>query len=59
MLNSGVVDVGRALVYVFALVYVSAFRWLFDRVSGFALRAAGYRRRAVIVVVSDSDRALN
>jgi exopolysaccharide biosynthesis polyprenyl glycosylphosphotransferase len=33
----------------FALVYVSFFRWVFDRVSGFALRAAGYRRRAVIV----------
>src|SRR3954449_12974586 len=33
----------------FALVYVSTFRWIFDRVSGFALRAAGYRRRAVIV----------
>jgi exopolysaccharide biosynthesis polyprenyl glycosylphosphotransferase len=33
----------------FALVYVSTFRWVFDRVSGFALRAAGYRRRAVIV----------
>jgi exopolysaccharide biosynthesis polyprenyl glycosylphosphotransferase len=34
---------------VFALVYVSIFRWVFDRVSGFVLRAAGYRRRAVIV----------
>jgi exopolysaccharide biosynthesis polyprenyl glycosylphosphotransferase len=33
----------------FALAYVSTFRWVFDRVSGFALRAAGYRRRAVIV----------
>jgi len=33
----------------FALVYVSAFRWLFERVSGFVLRAAGYRRRAVLV----------
>src|SRR3954469_8733750 len=33
----------------FALVYVSTFRWVFDRVSGFALRAAGYKRRAVIV----------
>jgi exopolysaccharide biosynthesis polyprenyl glycosylphosphotransferase len=33
----------------FALAYVSIFRWLFDRVSGAALRAAGYRRRAVIV----------
>jgi len=34
---------------VFALVYVSAFRWLFELASGAVLRAAGYRRRAVIV----------
>jgi exopolysaccharide biosynthesis polyprenyl glycosylphosphotransferase len=33
----------------FALFYVSAFRWGFDRASGIALRAAGYRRRAVLV----------
>ena len=33
----------------FALAYVSAFRFLFDKASGVALRAAGYRRRAVIV----------
>jgi exopolysaccharide biosynthesis polyprenyl glycosylphosphotransferase len=33
----------------FALVYVSAFRWVFERVSGVVLRAAGYRRRAVLV----------
>ncbi|MBX5468973.1 MAG: sugar transferase [Thermoleophilaceae bacterium] len=33
----------------FALVYVSAFRWAFEELSGLALRAAGYRRRAVIV----------
>jgi exopolysaccharide biosynthesis polyprenyl glycosylphosphotransferase len=33
----------------FALAYISAFRWAFDRASGWALRAAGYRRRAVIV----------
>ena len=33
----------------FALVYVSGFRYLFERVSGAALRAAGYRRRAVLV----------
>src|SRR4051812_17849346 len=33
----------------FALVYVSTLRWMFDRASGFALRKAGYRRRAVIV----------
>jgi exopolysaccharide biosynthesis polyprenyl glycosylphosphotransferase len=33
----------------FALVYVSAFRWLFEWLSGIVLRAAGYRRRAVLV----------
>jgi exopolysaccharide biosynthesis polyprenyl glycosylphosphotransferase len=34
---------------IFALIYVSAFRWGFERVSGIILRAAGYRRRAVLV----------
>ena len=34
---------------VFALIYVSAFRWAFERLSGIILRAAGYRRRAVLV----------
>ena len=34
---------------VFALIYVSAFRWAFERLSGLILRAAGYRRRAVLV----------
>jgi exopolysaccharide biosynthesis polyprenyl glycosylphosphotransferase len=33
----------------FALLYVSALRWLFERASGAILRAAGYRRRAVLV----------
>jgi exopolysaccharide biosynthesis polyprenyl glycosylphosphotransferase len=33
----------------FALAYVSTFRWLFNLATGAALRAAGYRRRAVIV----------
>jgi FlaA1/EpsC-like NDP-sugar epimerase len=33
----------------FALLYVSAFRWSFERLSGAILRAAGYRRRAVLV----------
>ncbi len=33
----------------FALFYVSAFRWAFERLSGAILRAAGYRRRAVLV----------
>jgi exopolysaccharide biosynthesis polyprenyl glycosylphosphotransferase len=33
----------------FALLYVSLLRWLFERASGAVLRAAGYRRRAVLV----------
>jgi exopolysaccharide biosynthesis polyprenyl glycosylphosphotransferase len=33
----------------FALIYVSGFRWAFERVTGAILRAAGYRRRAVLV----------
>jgi exopolysaccharide biosynthesis polyprenyl glycosylphosphotransferase len=43
---------------VFALVYVSVLRWIFDRVSGFALRKAGYRRRAVIVGKGDQIDAV-
>jgi exopolysaccharide biosynthesis polyprenyl glycosylphosphotransferase len=33
----------------FALVYVASLRTLFDRATGALLRAAGYRRRAVVV----------
>ncbi|HEY6780460.1 MAG TPA: sugar transferase [Thermoleophilaceae bacterium] len=33
----------------FALLWVSGLRWAFERVSGAVLRAAGYRRRAVLV----------
>ena len=33
----------------FALFYVSAFRWAFERATGLLLRAAGYHRRAVLV----------
>jgi exopolysaccharide biosynthesis polyprenyl glycosylphosphotransferase len=33
----------------FALIYVSAFRWGFEKLTGAILRAAGYRRRAVLV----------
>jgi exopolysaccharide biosynthesis polyprenyl glycosylphosphotransferase len=42
----------------FALVYVSTFRWLFDRATGWALRAAGYKRRAVIVGKGDQIDAV-
>jgi exopolysaccharide biosynthesis polyprenyl glycosylphosphotransferase len=33
----------------FALIYVSSFRYVYEAVSGFLLRAAGYRRRTVVV----------
>ena len=33
----------------FAVVYVGSFRWAYERVTGVLLRAAGYRRRAVLV----------
>jgi exopolysaccharide biosynthesis polyprenyl glycosylphosphotransferase len=33
----------------FAIAYVSCARWLYERVTGVLLRAAGYRRRAVLV----------
>ncbi len=35
--------------FFFALIYVTGFRALYERVSGVLLRAAGYRRRAVLV----------
>jgi exopolysaccharide biosynthesis polyprenyl glycosylphosphotransferase len=35
--------------FLFALVYVTSFRAVYERVSGLLLRAAGYRRRAVLV----------
>ena len=35
--------------FFFALVYLSGFRQLYEQVSGLLLRAAGYRRRAVLV----------
>jgi exopolysaccharide biosynthesis polyprenyl glycosylphosphotransferase len=33
----------------FAIVYVGSVRWVYEQLSGVALRAAGYRRRAVLV----------
>jgi exopolysaccharide biosynthesis polyprenyl glycosylphosphotransferase len=33
----------------FAIAYVSTIRWLYEKVTGVLLRAAGYRRRAVLV----------
>src|SRR5207248_2818493 len=33
----------------FALIYVSGARWVFDKASGALLRASGYARRAVLV----------
>jgi exopolysaccharide biosynthesis polyprenyl glycosylphosphotransferase len=43
----------------FALLYVSSLRWLFERVSGFILRAAGYRRRAVLVGSGSNIQAVS
>ena len=34
---------------IFALLWVSSLRWAFERASGAVLRAAGYRRRALLV----------
>jgi exopolysaccharide biosynthesis polyprenyl glycosylphosphotransferase len=42
----------------FALLYVSALRWGFERVSGAILRAAGYRRRAVLVGSASNIQAV-
>ncbi len=39
--------------FFFALAYVSSFRYLYETVSGVLLRAAGYRRRAVLVGSGD------
>jgi exopolysaccharide biosynthesis polyprenyl glycosylphosphotransferase len=33
----------------FALIYVSAFRWVFERITGALLRMGGYHRRAILV----------
>jgi exopolysaccharide biosynthesis polyprenyl glycosylphosphotransferase len=44
---------------VFALVYVSSARWVFERASGVVLRAAGYRRRAVLVGSSANIAAVS
>ena len=41
-----------------ALLYVSSFRWVFERVSGVILRAAGFRRRAVLVGSGDHIEAV-
>ncbi len=43
----------------FALLYVSSLRWVFERVSGMVLRAAGYRRRAVLVGSGSNIQAVS
>jgi exopolysaccharide biosynthesis polyprenyl glycosylphosphotransferase len=43
----------------FALLYVSFLRWVFERVSGWILRAAGYRRRAVLVGSGSNIQAVS
>ena len=43
----------------FGLLYVSAFRWVFEKASGAVLRAAGYRRRAVLVGSGSNIQAVS
>ena len=43
----------------FALLYVSLLRWTFERLSGAVLRAAGYRRRAVLVGSGSNIQAVS
>jgi exopolysaccharide biosynthesis polyprenyl glycosylphosphotransferase len=43
----------------FGLIYVSSLRWAFERASGAILRAAGYRRRAVLVGSSANIEAVS
>ena len=38
---------------VFAIVYVGSIRWAYEKVTGLLLRAAGYRRRALLVGSGD------
>jgi exopolysaccharide biosynthesis polyprenyl glycosylphosphotransferase len=35
--------------FIFALIYVGLARWAYEKLTGMVLRAAGYRRRAVLV----------
>src|SRR5215204_2192299 len=44
---------------IFALLYVSSLRWIFERASGAVLRAAGYRRRAVLVGSGSNIQAVS
>ena len=43
----------------FALLYVSVLRWIFERISGAVLRAAGYRRRAVLIGSGSNIQAVS
>jgi exopolysaccharide biosynthesis polyprenyl glycosylphosphotransferase len=43
---------------VFAVFYVTLFRWAYDRITGLLLRAAGYRRRALLVGSGDQIDAV-
>ncbi|MCW2967195.1 MAG: sugar transferase, partial [Solirubrobacteraceae bacterium] len=43
---------------VFAIVYVSAMRYAYDRATGAVLRAAGYQRRAVLVGTGEHIEAV-
>ena len=43
---------------IFAVLYVSALRFLYDRATGLILRAAGYQRRAVLVGTGEHIEAV-
>jgi exopolysaccharide biosynthesis polyprenyl glycosylphosphotransferase len=43
----------------FALLYVSVLRWVFERISGAVLHAAGYRRRAVLIGSGSNIQAVS
>src|SRR3954463_9742927 len=43
---------------VFAILYISGFRYLYERATGWILRAAGYQRRAVLVGTGEHIEAV-
>src|SRR6476661_6872747 len=43
---------------IFAILYVSGFRYLYERATGWILRAAGYQRRAVLVGTGEHIEAV-
>src|SRR4051795_4288605 len=43
---------------IFSIIYVSGFRYLYERITGVLLRAAGYQRRAVLVGTGEHIEAV-